>query len=102
MDNTKLSLGQEILRLKRKIVNFITIEFFLFLLTLTFLNKLSHLFYTNTVIAYGFLSVSILLQLILILATRVAIYNWKCNKSILFSYETPDDEFFKSFKDYRN
>jgi len=101
MDKTKKNLNGEILRLKKKIVNFLTFNFLLILLTFTFLNKLFFIFYTNPLVSWSFISILILLELILILATRVAIYNWKCNKSILFSYEMPDDEFFNKFKQFQ-
>ena len=100
IEQAKAEIKSEISRLRNKINNFVGIEIFTFILTLTYLNNQSFLFDTNPIVAWSILLGLVLFQVILVMATRVALYNWKSNQRALEIYEMSDDEFNKKFKEF--
>jgi hypothetical protein len=86
--------------LRNKINNFVGIEIFTFILTLSYLNNQSFLFDTNTIVAWSILTGLVLFQVILVMATRVALYNWNTNQRVLEIYDMSDEEFDRKFKEF--
>jgi hypothetical protein len=100
IEKAKAEIKSELSRLRNKINNFIGIEILTFILTLTYLNNQSFLFDTNPIVAWSILSGLVLFQVILVMATRVALYNWKFNQRGLELYEMSDEEFDRKFKEF--
>ena len=100
IEKAKDKLKSELSRLRNKINNFIGIEILTFILTFTYLNNQSFLFDVNPTIAWSILSGLILFQVILVMATRVALDNWKFNQRGLELYEMSDEEFERQFNEF--
>jgi hypothetical protein len=100
IEKAKAELKSEIARLSNKINNFIGIEILSFILTLTYLHNQAFLFDVNPTVAWSILSALILFQVILVMATRVAMYNWKFNQRGLELYEMSDEEFERQFNEF--
>jgi hypothetical protein len=100
IEKVKAEIKSELSRLRNKINNFVGIEIFTFILTLTYLNNQYFLFDTNPIVAWSILSGLVLFQVILVMALRVALYNWKFNQRGLELYEMSDEEFEKKFKEF--
>ena len=100
IEKAKDKLNSELSRLRNKINNFIGIEILTFILTFTYLNNQSFLFDVNPTIAWSILSGLILFQVILVMATRVALDNWKFNQRGLELYEMSDEEFERQFNEF--
>lgn len=100
IEKAKAELKSEVSRLRHKINNFIGIEILTFILTFTYLNNQSFLFDTNPIVAWSILSGLVLFQVILVMATRVALDNWKFNQRALELYEMSDEEFDRKFKEF--
>jgi len=100
IEKAKAEIKSEISRLRNKINNFVGIEIFTFILTLIYLNNQAFLFDVNPTAAWSILSALILFQVILVMATRVALYNWKFNQRGLEIYEMSDEEFDRKFKEF--
>jgi hypothetical protein len=100
IEKAKAEIKSELSRLRNKINNFVGIEIFTFILTLTYLNNQYFLFDTNPIVAWSILSGLVLFQVILVMALRVALYNWKFNQRGLELYEMSDEEFEKKFKEF--
>lgn len=100
IEKVKDELKSELSRLRSKINNFVGIEIFTFILTLTYLNNQSFLFDTNPIVAWSVLSGLVLFQVILVMATRVALYNWKINQRALEIHNMSDEEFDRKFKEF--
>lgn len=100
IEKAKAEIKSELSRLRNKINNFVGIEIFTFILTLTYLNNQSFLFDTNPIVAWSILSGLVLFQVILVMATRVALYNWKINQRALEIHDMSDEEFDRKFKEF--
>ena len=100
IEKAKDKLKSELSRLRNKINNFIGIEILTFILTFTYLNNQSFLFVVKPTIAWSILSGLILFQVILVMATRVALDNWKFNQRGLELYEMSDEEFERQFNEF--
>ena len=100
IEKAKAELKSEVSRLRHKINNFIGIEILTFILTFTYLNNQYFLFDVNPTIAWSILSGLILFQVILVMATRVALDNWKFNQRGLELYEMSDEEFERQFNEF--
>jgi hypothetical protein len=100
IEKAKDKLKSELSRLRNKINNFIGIEILTFILTITYLHNQAFLFDVNPTIAWSILSVLILFQVILVMATRVALDNWKFNQRGLELYEMSDEEFERQFNEF--
>ena len=100
IEQVKAKFKSELSRLRSKINNFIGIEIFTFILTLTYLHNQAFLFETNPIAAWSILSGLALFQVILVLATRVALYNWKFNQHGLELFEMSDKEFERRFNEF--
>ena len=100
IEKAKDKLKSELSRLRNKINNFIGIEILTFILTFTYLNNQYFLFDVNPTIAWSILSGLILFQVILVMATRVALDNWKFNQRGLELYEMSDEEFERQFNEF--
>ena len=100
IEKAKAEIKSELSRLRSKINNVVGIEIFTFILTLTYLNNQSFLFDTNPIIAWSILSGLVLFQVILVMATRVALYNWKTNQCALEIHNMSDEEFDRKFKEF--
>ena len=100
IEKAKDKLKSELSRLRNKINNFIGIEILTFILTFTYLNNQSFLFDVKPTIAWSILSGLILFQVILVMATRVALDNWKFNQRGLELYEMSDEEFERQFNEF--
>jgi hypothetical protein len=100
IEKFKTDIKSELSRLSNKINNFIVIEFLSILLTFSFVYNNLTLFASQPIVAWSILSFLIISQIILIQSTRVAIYNWKCNKSALICSEMSDKEFNFKFAQF--
>ena len=100
IEKAKAEIKSELSRLRSKINNFVGIEIFTVILTLTYLNNQSFLFDVKPTIAWSILSGLILFQVILVMATRVALDNWKFNQRGLELYEMSDEEFERQFNEF--
>jgi hypothetical protein len=100
IEKAKAEIKSELSRLRNKINNFIGIEILTFILTLTYLHNQAFLFDVNPTVAWSILSALILFQVILVMATRVALYNWKFNQRGLELYEMSDEEFDRKFDEF--
>jgi len=100
IEKAKDKLKSELSRLRNKINNFIGIEILTFILTITYLHNQAFLFDVNPTIAWSILSGLILFQVILVMATRVALDNWKFNQRALEIYEMSDEEFERQFNEF--
>ena len=100
IEKAKAEIKSEISRLRNKINNFIGIEILTFILTITYLHNQAFLFDVNPTAAWSILSALILFQVILVMATRVALYNWKFNQRGLEIYEMSDEEFERQFNEF--
>lgn len=100
IEEAKDKLKSELSRLRNKINNFIGIGILTFILTITYLHNQAFLFEVKPTIAWSILSGLILFQVILVMATRVALDNWKFNQRGLELYEMPDDEFERQFNEF--
>jgi len=100
IEETKSEIKSELIRLKLKINNFIAIEFLSVILTLTFIFNQLEVFYTIPTLYFTILAISSISQIVLIMAIRVAIYNWKCSKGALICYEMSDSEINRKFNNF--
>ena len=100
IEKAKAEIKSELSRLRNKINNFIGIEILTFILTITYLHNQAFLFDVNPLVAWSILSALILFQVILVMATRVALYNWKFNQRGLEIYEMSDEEFERQFNEF--
>jgi len=100
IEKAKDELKSEISRLSNKINNFVGIGILTFILTITYLHNQAFLFDVNPTFAWSILSVLILFQVILVMATRVALDNWKFNQRGLEIYEMSDEEFERQFNEF--
>jgi len=100
IEKVKAELKSELSRLRNKINNFIGIEILTVILTITYLYNQAFLFDVNPTLAWSILSGLILFQVILVMATRVALDNWKFNQRALEIYEMSDEEFERQFNEF--
>lgn len=100
IEKVKIEIKSELSRLKNKIINFVGIGILTFILTFTYLNNQTFLFDTNRIVAWSILSGLVLFQVILVMATRVALDNWKVNQRISEIYDMSDEEFDRKFKEF--
>lgn len=100
IEKVKAEFKSELSRLSNKINNFIGIEILTFILTFTYLHNQDFLFKTNPVLAWSILSGLILFQVILVMAARVALYNWKIKQRGLELYKMSDEEFERQFNEF--
>jgi hypothetical protein len=100
IEKAKTEIKSEISRLSNKINNFIGIGVLTFILTISYLHNQAFLFDVNPTVAWSLLSVLILFQIILVMATRVALDNWKFNQRGLEIYEMSNEEFERQFNEF--
>lgn len=96
----KNGIKSELSRLSNKINNFIVIEILCIILTISFVYQHYTLFSQLPILAWSIISVLVLFQVILLMATNVALYNWRYNRRILELYNMSDEEFDRKFSEF--
>lgn len=100
IEEYKNGMKFELSRLSNKINNFIVIEILSIILTFSFVSKYLTLFSSNPILAWSIISAFVLFQVLLLMATRVALDYWKLYQRMIELYEMSDEEFNRKFVEF--
>jgi ABC-type bacteriocin/lantibiotic exporter with double-glycine peptidase domain len=100
IEEYKNGMKSELSRLRNKINNFIVIEILSIILTISFIYKYLTLFSSNPILAWSIILAFVLSQVLLLMATRVALDYWKLYQRMVELYEMSDEEFNRKFAEF--